>query len=197
MAITVAQVFSRVNYLLNDTTDTRWTAAEKLLWLNDGRREMAALKPGVFGAGSEVTHTSTSGARQRITATGAYRLASVDYNVASGAALRVTTRQQLDAFAPDWRALVDTDAENYFTDETDPLAFWICPSVGVGAQIKCHVHITPTDLVNTSDVALPYDQFEPPLVNYILFRAFSKEDEAGAEQKAAAYLQLFQSAFKE
>ena len=195
MAITGTQIMERVNYLLNDTSNVRWTSAEKLLWLNDGRREMAQGKPEIFGGSSEVTHTLAAGAKQRITTTGAYKFVSADSNVTSGRAIRPTTQGQLDSFKPDWRSDTGDDVENYFADTTDPLAFWIYP-VATG-DLKCHAYVTPTDLAALTDTALPFDQYEPILVNYILFRAYSKEDEAGSAQKAAAYQQLFTTALKE
>jgi hypothetical protein len=194
--ITGTQISDRVGHLLLDTASARWTPAERLLWINDGRREMAEIRPSIFGNGTEVSHTTTSGCRQRLTDSSAYMLVSVDYNVATGKAIRLTTKTQLDAFRPGWRADTGAVVQNWFPDETDALAFWIYPSAP-GVDIKCHAHITPTDLASLSDVALPYDLYEPALVNYVMFRAFSKEDEVGSVQKAAAYRELFVSAFKE
>lgn len=194
--ITGTQIIERVNYLLNDVSNVQWTAAEKLAWLNDGRREMATLKPEIFGSGTEVEHSATAGAKQRITATGAYRLLTVDSNAASGKATRPTTQAQLDAFRPGWRSETSALVQNWFLDATDPLAFWVYPVVAAGLVLKAHVYITPPDLASLTDTALPFDQYMMPLVNYICFRALSKDNEGGNETKAAAYFQLFTAALK-
>lgn len=194
MAITGVQISDRVGILLNDTTLIRWTAAERLIWINDGRREMAERKPEIFGSGSEVTHTVTAGAKQRIGTAGAYKLVSVDSNAASGRSVRLTSQDQLDAFLPEWRSAdIADDVQNWFPDKVDLLAFWIYPQTA--GTLNCHVYITPTDLTSLTEAALPYDQYEPTLVNYIMFRAYSKENEAGSADRAVAYKTLFDSAF--
>lgn len=190
MTIPATQVATRARYLLQDASGTRWTDAEILHWINEGRREMARIKPTVFGNGTEVTHTLTAGCRQRITTADAYRIDSINYNVASGAAIRATTKDLLDAFKPAWRKDTGTEVQNWFSDETDPLAFWVYPAAE-GVMVKAHVHISPADLTALSDTALPFDIYEPALVNYVCAKALAKEDEAGSLAKAQAFAQLF------
>lgn len=192
MTITATQVATRARYLLQDASGIRWTDTEILHWINEGRREMARIKPTVFGNGTEVTHTLTAGCRQRITTTDAYLIDSINYNVASGKAIRPTTKDLLDAFKPAWRQDTGTDVQNWFSDETDPLAFWVYPAAT--GDIKAHVHISPTDLTALSDTALPFDIYEPALVNYVCAKALAKEDEAGSLAKAQAFAQLFTAA---
>lgn len=196
MTITGTQIVARVNYLLNDISNVQWTEAEKLAWINEGRRVMATIEPTVFGAGTEVEHVAVAGCKQRITTSGAYRIASVDSNVSTGEALYPVDASQLDAFRPGWRADSGAVAQNWFPDATDPLAFWIYPAITAGLKLKAHVHITPTDLAALSDTALPFDQYEPSLVNYVCYRCLAKDGEASNETKAAAYFQLFTSALK-
>ncbi len=192
MTIIAQQAVTRARVLLQDTTGIRWDDAEMLLWVNEGRREMAHLKPAIFGNGTEVTHTLTTGCKQRIATTGAYKIDSINYNVTSGKAVRPTSKTQLDAFKPSWRNDTGTDVQNWFEDSTDPLGFWVYPaSTG---DLKAHVYITPTDLASLAEPALPFDQYEPVLVNYLAYRSFSKEDEAGSAAKAQAYFALFTSA---
>ena len=195
MTITAQQISDRAGLLLSDTTLVRWLADERLIWISDGRREMAKLKPTIFGNGTEVTHTATSGNKQTVTATGAYKIDSVNSNVASGKAVRVCDKSQLDAFKPAWRNDTGTDVQNWWSDETDPLSFWVYPAVTAGAGLKMHVHLAPTDLTSMSDIALPFDIYEPALVNYLCFRMISKDAEyAGNAPAAQAYFQLFTSA---
>ena len=199
MAITGTQISTRVGILLNDTTLVRWTGDERLIWINDGRREMAGLKPMIFGSGTKVSHTLVAGCYQRLGTTGAYQLDSIDSNQATGKAIRRTTQLQLDSFRPGWRADTGTEVQNWFPDETDPLAFWVYPGQGAippatAMVVDAHAWITPVDLAQLSDTALPFDQWEPALVNYVCYRALSKEDEAGMVAKAQAFYQLYTSA---
>lgn len=194
MAISGSNIVDRVRVLLNDVSAVRWPDAEMLLWLNDGRREMAARQPKIFGGGSAIAHTTTPGVRQQVAVTGAYRLVSIDSN-ADGQAIRAITRDQLDAFRPGWRNDTAADnAQNWCADDVDPLGFWIYPQVGAGKTLSAHAHITPPDLAALSATALPFDVHQPILTNYLCYRAYSKETEAGAIEKAAAYFKLFTEA---
>ena len=44
MSVTVASVISRVESVLQDTSNIRWPESELVLWVNDAQREIA-LKP--------------------------------------------------------------------------------------------------------------------------------------------------------
>jgi hypothetical protein len=187
MPVTSQQISDSAGILLQDVSATRWPAAERLAWINDGRRQMAELKPEIFGADTEVTHTLTTGARQRLATTGALRLVSVDSH--GGNAVLPTMRQALDSFRPGWRDETARAVDNWFPDETDRLAFWIHP--GSTGELRCHVLLMPADLTALSDVALPFDIHKPHLINYVCYRALAKEDEAASIEKAAAYLKLF------
>ena len=192
MSITAQAVSDRVGILLNDTTALRWTLPERLVWINDGRREMAGMKPQIFGASTLVTHTLAAGCRQRFDTANAYKIDRIDRTV-GGSVIRVATREQLDAFKPTWQNDTGTAVQNWFADEVDPLAFYVYPAVA-GAQIEAHLYISPSDLSDLTQVALPFDQWLSTLVNYVMFRAYSKEDEAGAAEKAQAFYALFTSA---
>lgn len=45
MSVTVASVISRVESVLQDTSNIRWPESELVLWVNDAQREIALLKP--------------------------------------------------------------------------------------------------------------------------------------------------------
>mgnify|MGYP003685327521 FL=1 len=55
MAILSNDIISRAQTVLQDTSAARWTAAELLLWLNDGQREICLLKPSVSATNQSVT----------------------------------------------------------------------------------------------------------------------------------------------
>lgn len=192
-SITGTTVVERARTLLQDTAGIRWTDTEMLGWANDGRREMARLMPSIFAETSAVQHTTSAGPAQRCASLGAYRVLSVDSDSA-GKAIRPTTKSVLDAFHPGWRADTATSAHNWFPDDADPLRFWIYPAVGAGKTLNLHILASPADLAALTQVALPLDIYEPILMNYLCFRAYSKETEAGAVEKAAAYFKLFTEA---
>ena len=193
MAITVSAIGDAARTILQDVDKVRWTDAELLMWVNEGRRSIAGIKPSVFGQGSEFMHTLGAGNLQVIAATNAYAIASIDSNYPSGVAVRPGDHEQLDAFRPGWRADTAAAVQNWWPDGVNPIAFWVYPAAA-GKQLKYHAYITPTDVTSLSDVALPFDQHAVALVNYVLARMYSKEDEAGSAAKAQEYIGLFTSA---
>lgn len=193
MAVTISYIGNAARLLLQDVDGVRWTDAELITWVNEGRREMAHIKPSVFGQGSEFIHTLTAGNLQSSAAAGAYAIASVDSNYPSGLAIRPGDHEQLDAFRPQWRADTALSVDNWWPDHVNPIAFWVYPAAA-GKQLKYRAYITPSDLSSLTDVALPFDQYASTLVNYVLARMYSKEDEAGSVAKAQEYLGLFTSA---
>ncbi len=191
--ITGTQISTRVGVLLNDVSKIRWPDTERLDWINECRRQVAVRDTGIFGGATEIVHSLTAGCRQRITTPNAYMIVSIDSNLASGKAISETSRAVLDAFKPSWRNDTDTDVKHWFHDKTDPLAFWVYP--GATGSVKGYALVMPSDITALTEDALPNDKYEAAMVNYVCYRALSKEDEAAAATKAAAFYQLFISAF--
>ena len=199
MALLVSAVVLRARTLVNDTTGVRWTDPEMLLWINDGRREMATARPSIFGHGSKLTHALSAGAYQELDAsTGAYAVADIAHNLVGGQpgpVISLVTKSSLDSFRPGWLQETGNSVQNWVVDPSNPLGFWVYPAV-TGGQVAVTAMVTPAELYAMDDVALPFDQYLTTLVNYVLYRAYSKDAEAGANaQIAAAYLQLFSAAF--
>ena len=188
---TVSEIASTARIILQDA-GVRWTDSEMITWVTDGRRVMAELKPSVFGQGSQFTHTLTAGCFQTLGVSGAYALSSIDSNV-GGKVIRPADKNQLDAYRPSWRNDTATVVDNWFPDTVNPLGFWVYPAAA-GKQIIGHMFVTPVPVTGMNDEALPFAQYTPILVNYVLYRAFSKEDEAGSVAKAQAAYTLFTTA---
>lgn len=198
MTILVSGVLSRVRALANDVAGTRWPDAELLQWVNDGRREMAALMPAVFSVTAKHTVTLVAGNYQEVAVPNAFAITAITHNINSdftmGAAIRETSRSAVADFKPLWQSDEGLAVQNWFRDEISPVAFWVYPSVPDGL-IAVVLRVTPSELTATSDVALPFDQFLTPLVNYVLYRVYSKNAEVAQNaQLAAAHLQLFTAA---
>lgn len=195
MAVTGTKLVADARTELNDSAGERWTNTDFLVWINKMRREMSALKPQVFGSGSEVTHTLAAGAKQTVSTAQAYKIHSVDYNVSTGNAISKVLMSAMDSANPAWRAETDTEVANWCPDDVDPLVFWVNPAAA-GTDIKLHVLIAPSDLTDLSQNAIPFDQYSPAAVNYLIYCALIKEDEAKAQEKALAHLQMFTQALK-
>ena len=199
MAITGTVIASRARTILNDVAGTRWTDAEILGWINDGRRDMAALQPKLWGNTAKRTVVLTAGCYQRLNLLAGmadvFALDNVVNNVreddSAGPVVRPTTRLQMDSFDPGWRSKTGTNVQNWFKDESNHFGFWVYPAVD-GGKLDVEVSVSPSDITSLSDVVVPIDVMATTLLNYVMFRAYSKETESEKSvARAASYLQLF------
>ena len=193
--ITVSSVLARCAVLLQDPTNIRWPQAELLDWLNDGQREIALYKPNAFVKNQ--SKQMSSGTKQALPADGV-SLIDVVRNMGTngttpGAAIRAVSREILDSQTPEWHtATASASAKHFVYSVLDPKNFYVYPpNTGTG-----HVEIiyvaAPADATLVGTITLD-DIFVTALVNYILYRAYSKDAEFAANASAAqAYYQAFQ-----
>ena len=200
---TGANLLSRVEATLQDTANVRWTEAELLNYINDGQREITNLKPDATAIHANV-HLGTG--TKQIIPTDGFRLISVVRNMSGtagsstgGKAIRLVARDILDTQEPNWHdptvtgdATHGTTPKHFMFDENDPLNFYVYPGVAGNAYVEIVYSQRPTDLANTSaTIAIP-DNYSNALIDYCLFRAFTKDAEfAGNSQRAGIHYQMF------
>lgn len=198
MAVTtVAAMLSRASVILQDPTNIRWPQTELLDWLNDGQREIALYKPNVFV--KNTVQQLVSGTKQTLPADGV-TLVDVVRNMGvngstPGDAIRVVTREILDAQVRGWHSsTASATTKHYVYTPLDPKTFYVYPpqpSSGAG-QVEVIYVASPTDATLVSTITID-DVYMTALLNYILFRAYTKDAEyANNAQLAAAYYQQFQ-----
>lgn len=188
MALTAANVITRAQDTIQDQTGVRWPEAELLRYLNDGRREICILRPDVYAVVAAVS--LVSGTKQSIPADG-NRLLDVIRN-ASGNAIRIVEREILDAQMPDWHTQTAAATKHFMFDERTPRVFYVYPPAVGAASVDIAYAKSPTDITNTADPLTEEDLFAPALVDYVCFRAFSKDAEyAGNTQRAQAHYAQF------
>ena len=200
---TGANIIARVEATLQDTANVRWTEAELLNYVNDAQREIANVQPGATATHANV-HLGT-GTKQSIPTDG-LKLISVLRNMSGtannstgGRAIRLVSWDILDTQDPDWHnptvtgdATHGTTPKHYLFDENDPLNFYVYPGVAGNAYIELVYSQRPTDLANTSAIIAVPDNYSNSIIDYCLFRAFTKDAEfAGNAQRAATHYQLF------
>jgi len=106
MAVTVQSIIDRIQTTLQDTTGIRWpVTGELVLWVNDAQREIALLKPDASAANETVT--LVTGTKQSIPTSGnrllrVVRNMSAASNGTGGRAVRLVSREVLDAQTPLW-----------------------------------------------------------------------------------------------
>ncbi len=209
MAITVNQVLSRVSQVLQDTDNIRWPVsasgnipAELVDWLNDGCREVVMYKPDANSIDENLA--LVAGTKQMLPAD-AIRLLDVPRNMGSGGttpgrSIRFIKRKVLDDQNPNWHTMTASASIIHYTvNENSPkdlaanrLTFYVYPPAAVPTYVEI-VYLKTPALAVAGNAALPINEiYANAVINYILFRALSKDAEYTANPaQAAAYYQLF------
>lgn len=176
--IQVNGVLTRVRRVLQDDSGVRWSDPELLDWLNDGQREVVMLAP---QAGSTTaTMTLSAGSRQTIPADGMQFL-RLTRNI-GGRSIRETQKALLDSQVPTWYDAEGEDVIHYVADPLEPRSFHVYP------QGEKPVEIVYVKTPEESDVAGPLNIpaiYANALVDYILYRAYSKDAEETANRELA------------
>jgi hypothetical protein len=177
-------------------------------WLNDSYRETVNLRPDANTATGEFT--CAAGARQVVTTTfaSALRVIEVVRNTATTSAkgaVRLVNRRMLDDQRRNWYAETPTvDIQHYMYDPRLPKEFLVYPPASTAARLEvvyssvplAHT-LTEAQLINptTADVIRIDDSYFNALLDYVLYRAYSKDAEYTANaQRAVAHYQAFQNA---
>jgi len=104
--ITAQSIINKAAIQLTDIGNTRWTRAELLGWLNDGQRQIVIMSP---NATNKLTVVQLDiGTRQHIPTDG-WTLLEIIRSMGTdgtkpGRAIRLTSRELLDSFNPDWHS---------------------------------------------------------------------------------------------
>jgi hypothetical protein len=205
--VKVVDVISKAQTLLKDATGVRWPSLELQGWLNDAYRETVIFRPD--SNAQTGTYACVAGPRQQITSTfaAATQLMDVVRNVASASdksPVKLITRQTLDDMDRSWYG--NTGAvtiERYAFDPRLPREFLVYPPAAVGAQLEvvyssvpaAHT-LTEAQLNNsaTAEVIRIDDSFGNVLIDYVMYRAYSKDAEVAANSaRAVAHYQAFQN----
>jgi hypothetical protein len=212
-------VLQRVVDLLQDDANVRWTVRELVQWLNDGQRAVQVARPDA----TSVTAVASlaAGPRQDLKLMGLTpkpaTLMGIIRNAAptsNGRPVRLTSQALLDTQLPGWYgATPNVSAQNYTFDPRESTEFYVYPPAPVPsvvapvvppAQLEVKYSAYPVDVTLptpgatladlTAEIFLS-DSYVSPLVDYILYRAYSKDTEfAGNVAVAGSYFNAFNSA---
>lgn len=188
--ITVANILDKAEVVLQDTTNIRWPVAELIGWLNDGQREIVAFRPDAFNKTSVVTFAA--GTKQSLPADG-YQLINVVRNMGAGGAtpgtaVRKVPQELLDAQVPGWHASTPSATPlHYMYDLRTPRIYYVYPPVTGTVQMEIVYSAAPTELTQVSDTIAIDDIYANVLLDYVLYRAYSKDFELTGNQARADY----------
>lgn len=197
--VAASTLISRVSTILQDTDHTRWSEAELLGWLNDAQRELVLLIPSASSVTSSVTLTANS-SKHTLPADG-NMLIDIVRNMGSGGAtpgraIRLVSRDILDSQRPDWHSEAATGTvQNYVYDPRNPKIFYTYPQAPATPwTVEIIYSAAPTVLTSVSSTVSVDDIYANALVDYVIYRAYSKDAEFALNgQLAVAHYQAFQT----
>lgn len=178
--ITGQNIADKAELVLSDSSNVRWAEAELLGWINTAQRAIASLKPNATAAVANVT--MVAGAKQSLPS-GYQSLISVTRNMGTGStpgrAITMVNKVDLDTAFPGWHgsSYAATTVKACAFDERDPRTFWVYPPqpAATTQQIEAEVSAAPSDLDELASAISVDDIYEPVILDYVLYRAFSKD----------------------
>lgn len=206
--VKVTDIIRRVEDVLQDQ-NIRWPRVELQNWLNESYLAITLLRPDA--SSKAATFPCVVGTRQVVTTTfpTALRLLDVTRNVAATSAkkvVRMVVRSVLDDQRPGWHAETGTvNIQHFMFDPRQPKEFFVYPPATADAELEIVYADTPGTHA-LSEAALDPDGAEAeviklddiymsPIIDWVLYRAYSKDAEYGAnEARASAAYQAFNGA---
>lgn len=226
-ATTLAKdVLYRVSVQVTDVPDSesqfeRWSERELVAWLNDGQRVLAKYLP--YSCSRVDVVKLATGTRQSIELVLAANIKPGDGSAPAdtrgkllldlvrnmgadgltpGRAIRVASREQLDAASPLWHTEAGSYVEDFAYDPRTPKYFYVAPGVSGDVWVEVSWVVDPKQIAyaansmkfdGPSTVVISIDdQYVDDLVNYILARGHLKDGEvSGNFQLASAHINLF------
>lgn len=193
--ITAKSIIDKAAIQLTDTGNIRWTRAELLGWINDAQRQIVIMSPNATN--KVATVQLAAGTRQSIPSDGWTLLEVIRYmgtdGTKPGRAIRLASRELIDSFNPNWHAATPTLIPNhYIFDLQDQTVFFVYPPNNGRGYVQLNYAPDPADVTNENNPISLNNIFETAILDYVLYRACSKDAEyAPGLQLAAGYLQTF------
>lgn len=192
--ITANAIITKAQIILQDTTSIRWVVSELLGWLNDGQREVCMARPDACTKVSSVP--TVAGTKQAVPSDGTAAI-KVIRNMGGGStpglAIRKVPMELLDSSVPNWHSQTATGtAQHFCVDVRMPKVFYLYPPSNGTNQVELLYAAPPADVAAVGNVISVDDVFAGPLVDYICFRAYSKDNDLiGNADRAKGHRVLF------
>lgn len=184
MTTSVADILVRARNLLQDQDGVRWVDDELLRWLNDAQREIVLLKPDSYSTRNS-SFACAQGTLQALPADGLQILDVTRNTGASKRAIRLVSRYILDAENPDWHGATPASEVRVFTyDDRAPTSFYVYPPAETGLSVEILYSTAPPAATLVGNIALN-DIYVGAIVDYIVYRAFSKDAEYAQNSQRA------------
>ena len=205
-------VMVRASVTLLDEEFVRWPMLELAGYIDEAVKAIVSVKPSASSA--TMTLSLLAGTKQVLpTDSRIVQLLDIMRNLGTGGVggrvIRSTSRASLDSNEPNWHNPVSVpfrkEVRQFVFDEILPLEYYVYPGNDGTGTVEAAVSKLPASVVDshTGDAAVLStwdidvgiaDIYLPPVIDYTLYRAFSKEDPAASPQRAITHFQAFATA---
>ncbi len=206
MAMSSSSIAAKAALLLVDETNIRWAVPEMAKWINAGCQEIVVWKPNSLTANVSMllvagTKQNLVGASFKNTDSGAAvtvapiqmidvvrNMGTAGTEATAGRAVTGVAREILDTTLPEWHTIVGNgEVKHFWFDAKDPKRFYVFPKATASPATHVEVVVSRAPANTLSDSASSLgsndidaelgDIYESALVDYVLYRAYSKDSQ--------------------
>jgi hypothetical protein len=193
--ILVSDLLRRFRNVMMDVKAVRWNEAESIDWINDGASEIVLRRP----AARAVTEViDLAAGTLQSTNPGTSQILDVVRNMrpdgVPGRVIRICDRQQLDDIDPIWHTRRAGTTKHYMIDERSPTSFYVYPPAAPGARVEVLVAKPAPKVGSPADTLSLRAEFINALLNWMMYRAHSKDSQYSQGNMAALHYQAFTDA---
>jgi len=209
---TGSDLLTRASTILQDDAHVRWPLPELVNWINDAMRAVILAKPSANA--QSLPLSLVYGTRQSLTNASHLALLRLPRNLTEvtpqlkgGRVIRPISRELLDSSEPSWHdPLVvpyKKEVRQYVYDEASPREFYVYPGNLGDGLVEAVVSVLPAALTASADpdvvgsyaatLGLP-EPWAVALLDFVLYRAFSKDDIAAEVSRSRLHYQAFAAA---
>lgn len=183
-----SEIIESVETTLLDPSNQYWQPDELVSYINEAQRQIVNFKP---EANAKVENVALeAGVRQSLPDL-ASQLIDVTRNT-DGMAITAVDQRDLDRMMPAWpKAEASTEIEHYMYDDRSPTTFDVYPPAAPNTRIEIVYSATLEDVIDTQGTLSLPRQYRSPIIEYVLYRAHSKDTQAAIPQRAQAHYQQF------
>lgn len=194
-----SDITSRVDDVLKDPTNVRWSQAEKLRWISDAQRAIVNAIPSASAVNASLQ--LAAGAKQSIPATGVRFLHPIRNMGSNGSTpgqiIRMVPFDTMVENKPDWfTTTADVAIKAVIFKENNPKNFYTYPPVHAttAVYIEYVYSAAPAEITAVGNTLTVDDIYMPAVVDYVIYRAHSKESTYAVKGIAERHLTAFMTA---
>jgi hypothetical protein len=195
LGIHVGDLLRRFRNIMLDMKSVRWSEPEAIDWMNDGATEIVLRRPAARAITERVA--LAPGTFQRASE-GAAQVMDVIRNIGSdglpGRTIRIADRQQIDDAKPEWHNMRAAPTRHYMVDERSPTTFYVYPPAIDGAVVEMLVSKPAPTVLSADDTLDMRPEFINAILNWMIYRAHTKDSEYSQGAVAALHYQAFTDA---